>query len=280
MLSSLIVFALSTAAPASWNDDCKFRAERRVDVAAAELNRLRLETGAGDLRITGQAAGTKIEVVGKACASSQANLDRIQLDSRRDGSDEFVGTVLPDSDNNWHLFGDGDYAYMDVEVRVPTRLALVVKDSSGDIDIDDVGALELTDSSGDIHARKLGGDVRITDTSGDIIVDEVKGKATIVSDSSGDIDLRHVHGDAAVLEDSSGDIELVDVEGNAEVGKDSSGDIRFSHIGGSADVGRDSSGSIVADHVRGHFSVGAKSGGSRNISYTDVAGPVSLPDGD
>jgi hypothetical protein len=278
MLSSLIVLALSTTAGASWND-CTFHADRRLEVKAADVRRLLLETGAGDLRIVGSSSTQNIEFVGKACASTQACLDKIQLDSSREGNDQHVGTVLPDSENSWHLFGESDYAYLDLEVRVPAQLALVLKDSSGDIDIEDAGPLELTDSSGDIHIRNAGGGLRITDTSGDIIVDEVKGKVTVVSDSSGDIDLRRVHGDAKVLEDSSGDIEIADIGGNAEVGKDSSGDIRFSHITGSADVGRDSSGSIVADNVRGGFTVGAKSGGSRNISYRDVAGPVSLPDG-
>ena len=272
--AALAVFAAPLRA-----DDCAFRAERRFDTDAAGLATLALSTGAGDLSIEGVPGLARIEVQGKACASSQALLDAIAFQDRREGEVQRVGTVLPEVQGGWALFGGGNYAWMDVHVRVPAALALDVRDSYGDIDIAHVGRLALEDSSGDIVVRDVAGDVRIADTSGDIRVEQVGGNVLIPHDSSGDIRIVAVRGNAEVVEDSSGDIAFERIEGSARVGSDSSGSIAFRHIGRNAGVDSDSSGDIEADDVGGDFRVARKSGGARNISHRNVRGSVVLPGG-
>jgi hypothetical protein len=276
MLRAALTVALTALPLAALADDCRFSAERALDIEAGGLNSFRLETGAGDLDVVGVPGLARIEVRGKACASEQAALAGIQLDQRREGAVASVGTLIPDEGADWSLFGS-HYAYMDVHVRMPAALKLDLRDSSGDLDVAGVtGGVELTDSSGDVTLHDLGGGVSVTDTSGDIDVRGIDGDFTIVADSSGDIDIADVTGDAIVHEDSSGDVDFRQVRGSARVDRDSSGDIGFDDIGADASVGADGSGEIRATRVHGNFTVERKADAS-NISHADIGGKVSLP---
>lgn len=274
-VATLLVAAFSASAYA---DDCAFNARRDLDLPAAGLSRLSLQTQAGDLRIVGVAGLATVELRGRACAASAEQLEKLQLQHRGSGDRLEVSTTAPD-ESEVKLFGT-NYAYIDLEVRMPQTLALELSDSSGNIRITDAGAIELTDSSGDIVIRDPRGDLRIRDTSGDIEIDEAQGNVVVTSDSSGDIGIEGARLDVTVESDSSGDIGIGKVSGSVRVGRDSSGDIRMRSIGGDAEVGIDSSGSIHADGVKGNFTVGSKSGGRSGIEYSDIGGKVSLPDHD
>lgn len=259
------------------DDDCKFRADRSLDVDAQGVNLFKLDTGAGDLVVEGVPGLAKIEVRGKACASAQDALAGIQFMQQREGATATVGTKIPDEGYSWSLFGS-HYAYLDVHVRMPAGLKLDLRDSSGDLEVSGLtNGLDLQDSSGDILLHDIAGAVNVTDTSGDIIVRKISGDFTVISDSSGDINVDDVKGSAVVQEDSSGDIKLRHVGGDARVDRDSSGDIDFLDIGRDAVVGVDGSGDITADGVKGNFTVGAKSSSSGEIRHHDVAGKVTLP---
>jgi DUF4097 and DUF4098 domain-containing protein YvlB len=270
---------LANAGAAIADDGCEFHAQRDLDLPTEGLNLLRLQTRAGDLKITGVAGLKKIEMRGRACASTAEALEQLQLQHNRNGATLSVMTTSPESQGGFKLFGS-NYAQIDLDVRVPEGFDLDLTDSSGDIDIDDVGAVDLTDSSGDISIRGARGEVRIADSSGDIEVERTDANVTILNDSSGDIEIDGVRRGVSIESDSSGDIEIDNVDGNVRVGNDSSGDIRMSHIGGNADVGNDSSGSIIVDGVKGDFTVKHKSGGKNNISHSNVGGRVSLPERD
>jgi len=278
MLRAALLTALCALPLAAFADnDCEFHADRSLDVDAKGLNLFKLDTGAGDLVVEGVAGLAKIEVRGKACASTQEALAAIQLVQQREGATTTVGTQIPDEGSNISLFGS-HYAYMDVHVRMPSGLKLDLRDSSGDLEVSGLtNGLDLKDSSGDILLRDLVGAVNVTDTSGDINVRGVTGDFTVISDSSGDINVDDVKGSAVVQEDSSGDISLRHVAGDARVDRDSSGDINFVDIGRDAVVGADGSGDITADGVKGNFTVGAKSGSSGEIHHKGVAGKVTLP---
>ena len=276
----VVTFMLMLTLPAIAlaDDDCAFRAERSLDVDSKGLSLFKLDTGAGDLIVEGVAGLTKIEVRGKACASDEKVLAEIQFVQQHEGATSTVGTKIPDVGSNWNLFGAGNYAYMDVHVRMPPALKLDLRDSSGDLEVSGLtNGLDLKDSSGDIKLRDIGGAVNVTDTSGDIDVRGIGGDFTVISDSSGDINVDDVKGSAVVQEDSSGDIALRHVGGDARVDRDSSGDITFEDIGRDAVVGADGSGDITADGVKGNFTVGAKSGSSGEIHQRNVGGKVTLP---
>ena len=273
--SFIVLIALPLAAFA--DDDCRFRADRSLDVDAKGLSVFKLDTGAGELVVEGVVGLAKIEVRGKACASEDKVLAEIQLVEQREGATATVGTRIPDEKTGWTLF-ESHYAYMDVRVRMPAGLKLDLRDSSGDLEVSGLtNGLDLKDSSGDILLRDLAGNVNVTDTSGDIEARGISGDFTVISDSSGDINVDDVKGSAIVQEDSSGDISLRHVGGDARVDRDSSGDITFVDIGRDAVVGVDGSGDISADGVKGNFTVGSKSSSSGEIRQHGVVGQVTLP---
>lgn len=278
MTRTLLASLFLLAAGGALAEDCSHTAQRNLDLPADGLSELKLQTRAGDLRITGVAGLKQLEFRGRACASNAEALEKLTLQQSRSGSSQSVLTTAPEQIDG-SLFGSS-YAYIDLEVRVPQGLALDLDDSSGDIEIDDAGALQLRDSSGDIRISRARGDLRIADSSGDIEIEQAEGAVTVTSDSSGDIEIDGARRDVLIDDDSSGDIRISNVSGNARVDHDSSGDIRFRRITGNAEVGSDSSGVIRAEGITGDFTVKQKSGGASTIQHSDVSGKVSLPEND
>ncbi len=107
----------------------------------------------------------------------------------------YVRTVLPDISDG--LFGSRRYAYIDVTVAVPKTATLKIDDSSGDMDVSDVQAAIITDSSGDQTLERIAGDLDVADSSGEIKIVDVGGGLRL-KDSSGDVDVDDVQGDVDV----------------------------------------------------------------------------------
>lgn len=262
LASALLGCALVVPAHA---EDCKHTANRTANSAGPNIERVVVEAGAGDLVVRG-GQGQDVKVDGKACASSAKLLDETRLEIRREGTTVYVRTVLPEMSGI--LFGS-NYAHMDVTVAVPKTATLKIEDSSGDMEVTDVqaaaiqdssgdqtleriaGALEVQDSSGEIKIAGVGGGLRLRDSSGDVDVDNVQGDVVVDVDSSGDLDIRRVTGGVHVREDSSGDIEIHDVKRDVTVDDDSSGSILVQDVGGNFTVGSDGSGSIRYERVTG-----------------------------
>ena len=275
MRLALLPFALLLVAPAAQSWECSHREARNLDLAAAGVRTLEVKARAGELSIR-SAAGDQIAVRGEACAGDAASLAGIRLVESRRGDVLTVEVQMPESESDRWFDGDAPRT-LDLALTVPARLALVVADTSGDIDVRGVASLVLADSSGDIEIDSIAGAVEVTDSSGGIEVRDV-GSLRIPADSSGDIAARNVRGPVEIEVDSSGDITLEDIEGDAIVEQDSSGEIAFTRVRGSARVGRDSSGGIVADGIGGDFVV--RHDGSGGIRHERVAGRVDVPHGD
>lgn len=262
--SALLAGALAVPAHA---DDCKHTAHRTANSAGPNIERVVIEARAGDLVVRG-GDSRDVTVEGRTCASSAELLEESKLEIRRDGNTVYVRTVLPEIQGS--LFGWERYAYMDVKVGVPKGATLKIDDSSGDMEVTDVQAATITDSSGDQHVEnvagnldvsdssgeikiaRVGGELRLKDSSGDVDIDIVQGDVVVDVDSSGDMDIRHVTGGVHVRNDSSGDIEIHDVKRDVLIDDDSSGGIRVQDVGGDFTVGSDGSGGIHYDRVTGH----------------------------
>jgi hypothetical protein len=268
LIASALILSPCTAF--AWGSGCVETAPRELDLDAAGVSVLQLAARAGELRIEGDAAQTRILVRGTACASDADLLAQIQLVTTRDGARQSVEVQMPEM-RGW----GNKQASLDLVVRVPARLHLEVSDTSGDAEVSGVAALDAQDSSGDFDVREIAGDVTLRDSSGDLDVRNVGGRVLVRNDSSGDISIRDVQGDATIEKDTSGGIQFADVRGNATVDSDSSGEIEFDRIGGSAIVGSDSSGSIRANDVARDFIV--RQDGSGDIDHRDVRGQVSVP---
>lgn len=268
-----VLFAMSaTGCAVAW-DDCDHTVPRNLDLDAAGVATLEVMARAGSLDIRGEDGLQQIVVRGTACAGSAETLAQIRLVERRNGDRLIVAAELPETSGGW---GFSDYSRLDLELRVPSHLALKVSDSSGDAEISGVASLDVDDSSGELRVSNIAGDLRVDDSSGDIDIRQIGGNLLVSSDSSGDIDIDDVVGDVLIEDDSSGDIDIRRVRGDAVVEDDSSGDIRFTAIGGGARVGDDSSGSIEANDIGRDFVV--ERDGSGSIHHANVRGSVRIPE--
>lgn len=240
-LLALLVLPLPALA---WGSDCRYGADRRGSIDTTGASRVEIMARAGDLRV--QPAGTTtLSAGGRACASSQEFLDQTLLHVRRDGNVVRVHVQVPEEMKGIGIF----YATLDLTVDVPAGLPVDVTDSSGDVTLEGIRVAMMRDSSGDIVARRLVGDVVIEDSSGDIRIEDSAG-AIRVTDSSGDIVIRG----AAAVEipvDSSGDIVVERVSRDVRIERDSSGDITISGVGGNVEVLADGSGQLRVSEVKG-----------------------------
>ena len=91
--SVLLPLLLVSGSAFAWGD-CEFTARRDATLDLAGAKKLALMTGAGDLRIVADASATKVTATGKACASSQALLDRIQLATMTEGGVPWIDRAL------------------------------------------------------------------------------------------------------------------------------------------------------------------------------------------
>lgn len=260
------------AAP-TWAQDCKFSSDRAANFSGT-IKKVVISAGEGSLKVSGVAAG--ITAKGRACASAEAMLSKITLESRREGDVVYL-TVAIAGGGMGNMFSFNKYTSLDLEITVPKTAELKITDTSGDIELSDVGSTQITDDSGDLLLKNINGDLDVTDESGEMRVISVAGNLT-VKDSSGGIDIEDVRNDVKILldgsddisiakvngnvdivEDGSGDISIREVTGNVVVEKDGSGDIRVTEVTGKFSVIKDSSGEILHDHVRGSVRIPAKS---------------------
>ena len=269
----LTLLALGPATAFAWGDECRYKADRAGGVDARGLEKVVIRTGAGDMKVVGNAAAVRVEARGVACASSESALEKAQISVRREGNVAIVETLLP-QDAGDDSFGDDDRAWIDIGIALPDNLPVEAMDSSGDARFQDLKQLTLQDSSGDLEIERIAGLVDVTDSSGDLEIEAAGGVR--VRDSSGDIELEDIRGDVEVELDSSGDIRISNVSGSARVRQDSSGSIRFEEVKGDVEVDSDSSGDIHAKRVGGNFTVKEDSSGS--IRHEDIGGRITVPD--
>jgi hypothetical protein len=253
-------------------EDCKHTAQRTANSAGPNIERVVIEAGAGDLAVRGGQGGD-VKVDGRACASSAKLLDETRLEVRREGNTVYVRTLMPEMEGL--MFLGSQYAHMDVTVAVPKTATLKIEDSSGDMEVMDVKAATIADSSGDQTLERIAGDLEVSDSSGEIKIAGVGGRLRL-KDSSGDVDVSEVQGDVVVEVDSSGDLDIRRVSGGVHVLNDSSGDIEIHDVRRDVLIDDDSSGGILVQDVGGNFTVG--SDGSGGIRYERVTGSVRVPD--
>lgn len=259
-----------TSNAADWG--CKFTADRSATIDATGAKKIVIGAGAGDLSVRGQDDQTSVRATGRACASSDEILDKIQLESRRDGDTIYLKTLFPEISEG--LLGFNRYASLDLTVIVPKSAAITVQDSSGDLELDAVQSAVVADSSGDLNISDVAGDLQVTDSSGDIEIEKIGGNLT-VRDSSGDIEIEDVQGGIGIPVDSSGDIQIGRVAGSVHIRNDSSGGIVIGHVKRDVQIDVDSSGDISVDDIGGNFTVSADASG--DINHSKVAGTVQVP---
>ena len=233
-MRSFLVMAMFAASlsHAAWNG---YTEDRNLELDTQGISAFEVDAGAGSLEVRGVADLHSIHVKATINVPDQAS-DRareiiasdlnLSLEKVRDRA----RLKAHFDDNSW---GFGDSPTVDLEIRVPHGLALVVDDSSGslqvidvasDVVIDDgsgsikverVKSVSIDDGSGSINVIDVQGDVSIEDGSGSISVQQVGG-SVIIDDGSGGIDVHDVEHDLIIVDDGSGSLDATDVRGRIE----------------------------------------------------------------
>jgi len=207
---------------------------RELTLDASDITTLDIDAGAGDLNIIGVADGDEIAV--KATISiPMTGEDR----ARKKIQDEMTLTLEPTSDGaelnsrfKTRLFGWGRSRSIDLEVRVPDSINLVIDDGTGSIDIENVhGNLTIDDGTGSLTLKDVGGDIEVHDGTGSISVLNVGGDISI-DDGTGSIDIRGVAG-SVTLDDGTGSISVEDVEEDLIIIAEGAGSLNYDNVRGS-----------------------------------------------
>ncbi|HEX5489337.1 MAG TPA: DUF4097 family beta strand repeat-containing protein [Rhodanobacteraceae bacterium] len=261
LLAGASLLAVAFAAGAA--EQCRYSAPRNAELDATGLKSLEVDLGRSDLSIRGERGLTKITVRGTACASNEAWLKDVKVETARHGD---TASITADSGEHGIVlsFFGGSYAYLKLDVRVPQSLAVKLKQGSGDASAGSLAALDATLGSGDLKVDGVAGEFGLSVGSGDVESSHV-GSLNLSSVGSGDVDVDGVNGDARVGSVGSGDLGLRNVKGNVSIGSISSGDAKLSGIGGSLTVGSVSSGDFDVRNVKGEVSIRSVASGDVDI---------------
>jgi hypothetical protein len=262
-----LLISLSSSAFAA---ECKFASDRAANFTG-EIKKVVISASSGYLKVRGDAAGG-VKAKGRACASSEALLRKIALESRREADAIYITVVM--SAGMGDLLSFNRYSSLDLDITVPTNAQLEVNDSNGDVELSDVGSAVIVDGDGDLLLKNIAGDLDVTDGARELRVMSVGGNVQ-VDDGAGGIDIEDVRGNVKITADSSGDISIAKVGGNVQVVNDSSGDITVREVKFNVTIENDTAGDIDVSDVGGKFSVWADSSG--NILYQRVSGGVRIP---
>ena len=231
---SLLLVTLPAAARAQRD----YTARRDTTVDARGASRIEVEAHAGSLRIVGVSGLGEVRVRGTAHASDRELLDEIRLVARREGSVVVVRADIPERGRTWRAgWNDAYYRGLDLVIEVPAGIAARVEDSSGDVAIRGVGALELLDSSGSIEVEDVAS-ARIDDSSGEIRVRNVRGDVEL-RDGSGSIEVEDTRGAVIVARDGSGGVSARRVGGDFVVEQGRASRISYSEVRGRVDIPED-----------------------------------------
>lgn len=243
----LAPFAAFAATP------CKYEAPRNLQLDLNGVRSVQIEVHSQDLHLTGSDSSKGLTLTGRACASEQSVLDKLQVTQQRQG-DQLLIDIGGNGGFSFSLFGNS-YANLDVSVQLPANLPVTVRVGSGDADVKGVQQLQSSVGSGDLHVRQIAGKFSTSVGSGDVDVTDI-----------GSLDLGSV---------GSGDFKADGIKGDARIGSIGSGDVTLRNIGGSVRADTLGSGDLVVRDVTGEFSLGAK--GSGDVSHSGVKGKVSVP---
>lgn len=218
--------------------------QRKLALAASELNQLIADTAAGKLELIGEPGRTEIELVADIY---YYDADDIILSLQARGSNAVLEAGFDKG------FNMGNSPYIDLVVKLPARFNLKLDDGSGDSII--------TGLQGDMHIDDGSGDIRITG-----------GANVVVEDGSGNLQISQLSG-TLVIDDGSGDIAVSQVQGNVTI-DDGSGDMTVNAIGGTVTVD-DGSGDI---HIDGATGLNIIDSGSGELSLNAITGTVNIRD--
>ncbi|TKR34213.1 DUF4097 domain-containing protein [Luteimonas gilva] len=250
MLSLLALPLLAIPVFAQAAEQCKYGADRNLALNLSGVRTVVVRTGPYDFNVK---SGSAARASGRACASSQEGLDRLQLVQKREGDRLIIETG---DRKAWSGGWFNGYSSFDVDVTLPKNVALEMDVGSGDGDVSGIANVDAHVGSGDLSvsgADRLtadvgSGDLKVSDIgqlqieavgSGEFEGDRIRGDVRIGTIGSGDVDLRQVGGSVDARSIGSGDLSAVDIDGGLRVAHVGSGGVNHRDVKGRVDVPED-----------------------------------------
>ncbi|MEM6511367.1 MAG: hypothetical protein AAF660_00025 [Pseudomonadota bacterium] len=229
-MRTVLLLLISSSAVADYTET------RQLSESTDGVSVIEIDASAGTLSVTGSdtvsdivvEARIKVEGMSEKKATDFIE-NKMRLVLERSG--ETLRLVSDAGNSGWNWNSQG---YIDLDVQVPNGIDLViddssghlrvqdvqshikVDDSSGSVDIINVGSLYIDDGSGSIEIRQVSGDVEVDDGSGSMKIYDVGGSVTI-DDGSGSITVRSVAADLNVIDDGSGSVDFSDIGGSVSI---------------------------------------------------------------
>ncbi len=264
-----VLFLVLFLIPNLWAKD-SFEKDLQLDCQG--ITKLRVEAGAGFLKIQGVEGAKRIEVLAEIVpngATRQSIEHDLTLTLKKVGDQAVLISKFKDRGLLDWLLGHSGNVEVNLTVRVPNDLLVEVIDGSGPTEIYGLrNNLTVTDGSGSLSVHHIKGNVHITDGSGEITVDHISGSCYII-DGSGSTKIKKITDDVEIT-DGSGELILESIGGDADV-TDGSGSIRAEKIRGSLTI-RDGSGDIYVDALGGDLII--ESDGSGDVFTQHIKGQV------
>jgi DUF4097 and DUF4098 domain-containing protein YvlB len=220
---------------------------------------LKLEGYSGDITLT---TWDKPEVYVKILGNDRAE-DRIEFSF--DNSDEMVEIYA----KNKSFWNSGNGIRMKFEVKVPSNFNPDVYTSGGDVKIAGVsGKVSAKTSGGNISAKFIKGQMRISTSGGDINLEETKGRI-YGETSGGNINAADFNGTLNVST-SGGDIRLNGSDADIEAST-SGGNVELRYTGENKGISLSTSGGDIDVYLPSDFNASAylsSSGGDVECNIT------------
>lgn len=216
-------------------------AETTRAVPADDVALVVVDQGLGGLEVRGDPAGTEVRLV-VTLSGPDVGQERLE---------ELTGAVTVELD----VVGDEVHVVTGSDIRsprygihtvvtLPAGLDVEIDDGTGELFVSDVGAVSITDGSGELELRDALGPVHIDDESGGLRVVGV-GEALTVNDTTGELYVEGVSGPVEIV-DTSGGLQVRDVDGDVAI-DDTTGEILVRDVTGTVSIVDTSGGIVVQD---------------------------------
>jgi hypothetical protein len=165
--------------------DCDSPRDFIDEISATELTALIVDAEPGDLRVVGRSGINSVRVRARACSTDRRTRDDIDFELFRGDGVARVISYVPSYDRAW----------LDLVVEVPIDFDVDVYHQTGDLEVESVYSVWISDTSGHIDVFDIDTDVIIDeDGSGDIEVSDIGGDLIVRYDRSGRITYRNIGG--------------------------------------------------------------------------------------
>lgn len=209
---------------------------RELILPADAIKTLKIDAGSGGLEVIGVPGLREIKVTATVFVpGSNDDKAREKIREKMDlNLSQEKGVAVLDAHFGKEFWSFNNRNAINLEVRVPDDMDLVIHDGVGSVEIENVrGDLSLTDGTGQITLKDVGGNVTVKDGTGRIEISGIGGDLS-VRDGTGGIDIEDVRG-GVIIDDGTGNIYVANVEKSLVILNAGTGRVRYSNINGLAD---------------------------------------------